>query len=46
MKKYIKMVILAIVGLVFLGTFVFLYQKSQPQQLVFETFEATIADLE
>ena len=46
MKKYIKMVILAIVGLVFLGTFVFLYQKSQPQQLEFETFEATIADLE
>ena len=30
----------------FLGTFVFLYQKSQPEKLIFETFETTIADLE
>lgn len=46
MKKYMKMLILAIIGLVFLGTFVFLYQKSQPKQVVFETLQATISNLE
>lgn len=46
MKKYIKITALVIIGLIFLGTFVFLYQKSQPKQLVFETFEATISNLE
>lgn len=46
MKKYMKFFIMAIIALMFLGTFVFLYQKSQPKKLIFETFEATIADLE
>lgn len=46
MKKYMKFFIMVIIALMFLGTFVFLYQKSQPEKLIFETFEATIADLE
>ena len=46
MKKYMKFFIMAIIALMFLGTFVFLYQKSQPKKLIFETLEATIADLE
>ena len=36
MKKYIKLVIAAIVALIFIGTFVFLWQKSQPKPVVYE----------
>ena len=32
MKKYIKIGILVLIALIFIGTFVFLYQKSQPQR--------------
>lgn len=46
MKKYVKIAALVIVGLIFLGTFGFLYQKSQPKVLVYETLTTTIADLE
>ena len=31
MKKYSKLIVAAIVALIFVGTFVFLYQKSQPK---------------
>lgn len=33
MKKYSKLIIAAIIALIFLGTFVFLWQKSQPQEV-------------
>ena len=33
MKKYSKLIIAAIVALVFIGTFVFLYQKSLPKEV-------------
>ena len=33
MKKYVKIALLVIVALIFIGTFVFLYQKSQPKAL-------------
>lgn len=46
MKKYVKIALMVIVGLIFLGTFVFLYQKSQPKTIVYETYKAEIADLE
>lgn len=36
MKKYVKVAVLIIIGLIFLGTFVFLYQKSQPKETVYE----------
>ena len=35
MKKYFKFVILALILLVFIGTFMFLYQKSKPKVIVF-----------
>ena len=35
MKKYVKIALLVIVALIFLGTFVFLYQKSQPKETVY-----------
>ena len=46
MKKYMKIAITVIVGLMFLGTFSFLYQKSKPQVKVYETLETTISNLE
>ena len=46
MKKYIKIAVLVLIGLIFLGTFGFLYQKSKPQIRVYETLTTTIADLE
>ena len=33
MKKYSKVIIAAIIALIFIGTFVFLWQKSQPQEI-------------
>ena len=33
MKKYSKLIIAAIVALIFIGTFVFLWQKSQPKEV-------------
>ena len=38
MKKYIKLIIAAIIALIFIGTFVFLYQKSQPQDVIYNEF--------
>ncbi len=38
MKKYRKLIIAAIIALIFLGTFVFLWQKSQPKEVVFNEF--------
>lgn len=38
MKKYIKIIIAALVVLVFIMTFVFLYIKSQPQPVVYDEF--------
>ena len=46
MKKYVKIAALVLIGLIFLGTFGFLYQKSKPQTIVHETWPAMIADLE
>lgn len=33
MKKYSKLIVAAIVALIFIGTFVFLWQKSQPEEV-------------
>jgi HlyD family secretion protein len=38
MKKYIKLIIAAIIALIFIGTFVFLWQKSQPKEVVYNEF--------
>ena len=39
MKKYVKIATLVIIGFIFLGTFVFLYQKSQPKETVYEVLK-------
>jgi HlyD family secretion protein len=46
MKKYVKIALLAIVAIIFLGTFVFLYQKSQPVVELYEVMEVTTGYLE
>ena len=45
MKKYLKVIIAALVVLVFIGTFVFLYQKSKPQPVVYDEFTPKVADI-
>lgn len=38
MKRYFKFILLALVAIVFIGTFVFLYIKSRPQPVVYDEF--------
>jgi HlyD family secretion protein len=38
MKRYSKLIIAAIIALIFIGTFVFLWQKSQPKEVVYSEF--------
>ena len=46
MKKYIKLVIAAVIALIFIGTFVFLWQKSQPKEIVYSEFTPEMKDLQ
>lgn len=45
MKKVMKIVLLILVGVIFIGTFVFLYQKSQPEKVTYTLITPEIADL-
>ena len=45
MKKYRKLIIAALIALVFIGTFVFLWQKSQPQEVVYNEFSPAVNDV-
>ena len=38
MKKYIRIALMALVAIIFVGTFVFLYIKSQPQPVAYDEF--------
>ena len=38
MKKYFKLFIAAVIALIFIGTFVFLWQKSQPKEVLYSEF--------
>lgn len=46
MKKYSKLIIAVIIGLVFIGTFVFLYQKSQPVPTVYNEFTPKVGNID
>lgn len=46
MKKYFKIGLLVVVGLIFIGTFAFLYNNSKPKEVVYESFKSTISDIE
>ena len=45
MKKYWKIILFSLLALVFIGMFVFLWQKSKPQPTVYEEFTPTIKDI-
>jgi HlyD family secretion protein len=45
MKKFFKIFGLTLLGAVFIGTFVFLYQKSQAKPEVFEIQKATVSNI-
>lgn len=45
MKKYFKFIVAAIIALIFIGTFVFLYVKSLPQSVAYSEFTPKIADI-
>ena len=46
MKKYSKLIIAAIIALIFIGTFVFLWQKSQPKETVYSEFTPKLDSLQ
>ena len=45
MKKYFKFIVAALIVLIFIGTFVFLYIKSQPQPEVYDEFTLQRMDI-
>ena len=45
MKKNFKLIVAALILFVFIGTFVFLWQKSQPQAVLYEEFTPQMTDL-
>ena len=46
MKKYSKLIVAAIVALIFIGTFVFLWQKSQPKEVVYNEFTPKVDSIQ
>ena len=45
MKKYSKLMVAAIVTIIFIGTFVFLYQKSQPKPTEYQELTPKVTDV-
>lgn len=45
MKKYSKLIMAALIAVIFIGTFVFLYQKSQPKPVVYSEFTPKVTDI-
>ena len=46
MKKYLKITLLIVVAIILVGTFVFLYQKSKPKVITYETVRPEMTALE
>lgn len=45
MKRYFKYILMALAAVVFIGTFVFLYIKSQPKPVEYNEFEPKLMDI-
>ena len=45
MKRYSKLIIAAIIALIFIGTFVFLWQKSRPKEVTYQEFTPEKMDI-
>lgn len=46
MKKYLKITLLVVIAIILVGTFVFLYQKSKPKVITYETVRPEVTDLQ
>ncbi|MBD8389288.1 efflux RND transporter periplasmic adaptor subunit [Dysgonomonas sp. BGC7] len=46
MKKAFKIILIVVIGVIFIGTFVFLAIKSQPKEAVYEIVSADLGDVE
>lgn len=46
MKKFLKIMLWIIVAAIFVGTFYYLYQNSQPKEVNYETVTPTVGDIE
>lgn len=46
MKKFLKWALIVVAALIFILTFVFLYQRSQPKEIVYETVEVEARAIE
>lgn len=45
MKKYIKFIVTGIILFIFIGTFIFLWTKSQPQPVVYDEFTPKVTNI-
>ena len=46
MKKGLKIIIFTLIGLIFIGTFVFLFQKSKKKEIQYNEYEVTTMDIQ
>ena len=46
MKKGLKIIIFTLIGLIFIGTFVFLFQKSKKKEIQYNEYEVTKMDIQ
>ena len=46
MKKINKYILTALIAIIFIGTFVFLYKKSRPAEVKYQEIEATVMDIQ
>jgi HlyD family secretion protein len=46
MKKFFKIALFVLIGLIFLGTFMFLYVKSKPKEVIYQIQTAELSDIE
>ena len=45
MKRIVKYIIFALIGVLFIGTFVFLFKNSRPEKTEYQELEAVLADI-
>ena len=45
MKQYKKLIIAVVIALIFIGTFVFLWQKGQPKEVAYQEFTPAVNDV-
>ena len=46
MKKIIRYIVIVVIAVLFIGTFVFLYRKSKPEEVRYQELTATVQDID